>query len=425
MSGPVVGYVIRMFPQASETFIANEILQLERMGARVHVYSCRRPRASAPHASVQLIKAPVTYLWAETNRRSWSMLGDGLALRRMEPERYHRTAHYARTSLFQAFNPMAKRLSLETLCLPYLIPALRLARRIEETPVDHLHAHFAHGATLVAMLASMLTGVPFSFTAHARDIFSKEVDFRLLREKVGRARFVVTVSRYNRDFLCRQLGLLAEERVRVLYNGVDLEKFSPKAGVRRERLVLAVGRLVEKKGFSDLVKASRILRDQGLQFQCEIVGDGELRQRLEREIRDQGLTGTVRLTGPRSQEELVSYYRRASVLVQPSIVAKDGNRDALPTVLLEGMACGVPAIATRLTGIPEIVDDGENGFLVEPGDAAALAGAIRRVLESKGLQERFSLAATAKAQRRFSLENNVSDLYRLFGQSVEERKVAA
>jgi colanic acid/amylovoran biosynthesis glycosyltransferase len=404
-----VAYVLRMFPQTSETFIQNEILEVERQGVDVRIFSYRRPRADVRHAAVAQIRAPVTYLPDPLDDHLREVLAPHGRLLRRQPSRYLRTAAYVLHHTLRERNPDTWRRFLQ---------AGYIAERLLDSDVGHLHAHFAHGATRVAMLASMLSGLPYSFTAHARDVYSDDVDFRLLRHKIDAARFAVTVSRYNNDFITDRLGEV-DGALRTLYNGVDLEKFRPgPAAAREPGLVLGVGRLIEKKGFCHLVEACRILRASGRELRCEIVGGGELRERLERQIADARLEGVVTLAGSRSQEELLDHYRRAELVVMPAVVGSDGNRDALPTVLLEALACGVPVIASRLTGIPEIVDDGENGYLVEPGDAPALSAAMERLLEDPSLRARFGAAARAKAERCFDLRRNAAVLRGLFAESV-------
>lgn len=414
MDYPAVGYVVREFPRASETFVANEILELERQGLPVRIYSYRRPKADVPHEGYRLIQSPVTYLPDPLNRHPWPLFRSNADVYGLDPVRYRRTALYVLAHTLRERNLDTWRRFLQ---------AVWLTRLVNDSDVRHLHAHFARGATRIAMLASMLTGLSFSFTAHARDIYSNDVDRKLLREKMERARFVVTVCHYNREFLADRIGVARNGHLRVLYNGVDLKKFSPDPSVVREDgLVLGVGRLVEKKGFSCLIRAAGLLRDWDRQFRCEIVGDGGQRSHLEREIRQNGLEQAVSLAGARSQEELTHYYRRAAVLAMPAVLAQDGNRDALPTVLLEGMACGLPAVASRLTGIPEIVDHEENGLLVEPGDAAELARALDRMLGDPGLRERLGMSARAKAERSFDLGKNVRELHAAFAESLDVRE---
>ena len=408
-----VGYVLRMFPQASETFVANEVAELERRGCDVRLYSYRRPVAVVPHALLGRIRAPVEYLPDPLYRHPRRLLASVRELRRLEPERFDRTLRSVARHCRRERNADSYR---------RLLQAADLALRVRAAGVRHLHAHFAHGATRVAMLTSQLTGIPFSFTAHARDVFSHDVDFGLLREKAEAAEFVVTVSRFNAAFVAERTGLAASD-LSVVYNGVDLELFAPDdTAPRDDDLVLGVGRLVEKKGFSVLVEACRILRDQGRPVRCQIVGEGELRGRLQRQIDAARLEGSVHLAGVRAQEELPALLRRATVLAMPAIPAADGNRDALPTVLLEALACGTPVVASRLTGIPEIVDHNDSGLLVEPGDARGLAAAIDLLRGDTQLRARLGQGARAKAERCFDLHRNVDGLHELLLESLGETR---
>ena len=407
MTAPVVAYVVRMFPQTSETFIANELLALERLGVTVKVFSYRKPRADVPHTYLREIQAPITYLPDPLNRHLKQLVGASREIWRREPARYRRTFRYVLQHTLRERNLDTWRRFLQ---------AGYLANLLHNSDVRHLHAHFAHGATRVAMLASMLTGLPYSFTAHARDVFSDSVDFRLLRHKVEQSRFVVTVSQYNKEFLAGKIGLPANGRVRVLYNGVDLDKFSPDPSVARENAyILAVGRFVEKKGWSRLIEALAILRGRGRAFRCELVGDGDLRPAVERRAHELGLDDAVTFAGWLPQEELPSYYRRAAVVAMPAILAGDGDRDALPTVLLEATACGAPVVASRLSGIPEIIDHEEDGLLVQPDDPEALANAIDRLLADEALRQRLGVAARAKAERLFDVDRNARELSGWFG----------
>ena len=412
MTSPVVGYVVRMFPQTSETFIANELVALEKLGVRTRVYSYRNPREPVAHTYFRHIQAQVTYLPDPINRHLGQMLSATRAVRRQDPERYGRTFRYVLRHTVRERNPDTWRRFLQ---------AGYLSMLLHDSDVEHLHAHMAHGATRVAMLAGMLTGLPYSFTAHARDVFKKNVNTRLLREKVEKARFVVTVSEYSREFLAEKIGSSVNGHMRVLYNGVDLERFSPDPSVKRESdYILSVGRFVEKKGISRLIRALALLRDQGRRFRCELVGDGPLRSAIEREVRRLGLEALVTFAGSRPQEELPDRYRRATLLAMPAVLARDGDRDALPTVLLEATACGLPAVASRLSGIPEIIEHETTGLLVEPDDPAELARAIERLLADPPLRDRLGAAARAKAVRLFDSDANARELGRWFGGRARE-----
>jgi glycosyltransferase involved in cell wall biosynthesis len=200
--------------------------------------------------------------------------------------------------------------------------------------------------------------------------------------------------------------------VRRLYNGIDLDAFTPAPHVERDpALILSVGRLVEKKGFEDLIRACALLRQAGVEARCEIIGAGERREALQALIDTLDLGQQVRLVGPKPQDEVMAAYRRAAVFALPCVVAEDGNRDGLPTVLLEAMASGLPVVSTNLVGVPEIVDDGVNGLLVEPGDVAGLAAQLARLLRDAGLRHRLGEAGRRKVAERFDVRQNVAQLH--------------
>jgi glycosyltransferase involved in cell wall biosynthesis len=391
-----------MFPDPAQVYVANEIRELERLGCSIRVFAYHRPDGTPRHAVFEQIRPPVDYV----PNPPWHGPADLLAAN--FDCVMHNPGHYGRTVLYVLLHTLRNR-SLHT--WRRFLQATFIARSARRAGVGHLHAHFADGPSRVAMLVSKLTGTPYSFTAHARDIFRKSINRKLLREKVSAASFVVTVSEYNRRFLEETVGVRG--RLHVVYNGVDLDVFRPNGTAEREPdLVLAAGRLVPKKGFGDLIDACKLLRERGRAVRCRIIGDGPLRGEFLQ--RSKGLGDVIEFMGAQSQEELVREYRRAAVFVLPAAVPADGNTDALPTVLLEAMASGCPVISTRVAGIPEIVDVEENGLLVEPGNAGALADAIERVLGDAQLRASFGAKARTKAEQRFDVSHNVAELYRLF-----------
>jgi colanic acid/amylovoran biosynthesis glycosyltransferase len=283
-----------------------------------------------------------------------------------------------------------------------------IAPMLRRDGIGHVHAHFATSATSVALHLHDLAGVSYSFTAHAKDIYRHSVESDSLERKLRAARFAVTVSDYNRRYLARLGG---SERLVRIYNGLDVDRFAPNGPAREEPpLVLAVGRLIEKKGFADLIRACALLREDGCAFRCRIFGKGELEGELRSLIAELRLEGWVELAGPSPREQLLAVYRRASVVVAPCVIGADGNRDGLPTVVLEAMALGVPVVATDLTGIPEVVEDGRTGLLVPQHRPEALAAAIRRVLENPARAEALVRAARALVEREFDLRANVAGL---------------
>ena len=296
-----------------------------------------------------------------------------------------------------------------------VLPALVLAMRWRGRGIGHIHAHWAHTATSVAMHAAELLGVGFSFTGHANDLFVHRVG---LTAKVRRARFIVCISEYHRRFY---LALGADpDRLKVVYCGIDTERFSARGSAPdsppspRPRIV-AVGRLVEKKGLHDLIAACALLRDEGTDFECLIAGSGPEHARLSALIARHKLDGLVRLTGQTVlQEDLPDMLAPARAFALPCIRDRDGDMDGLPQVLIEAMLCGVPAVSTRLVGIPDIVRPGETGLLVEPGDARALADALGRLLASPDLAARLGAQGRSWAHAHFGLDEAVGRLGRLF-----------
>jgi len=409
-----IAYVLKMYPRFSETFILNEILELERQGVDLRIYSLRKPDDGRFHANLARVRAPVIYLPEHLRLEPGRVLAAQRAVARANPRRYARVLRYALSSR----SPLA--------AFKRFWQAGVLVDHLSAQPADHLHAHFASSATRVAMFAHLLTGVSYSFTAHAKDIFLNTVDLDLMRDKMRAARFVVTVSDFNHTYLTQVAGqagraglpgiaqTIPADRIRRLYNGIDLTQFEPGAAAlpqaKREPLILAVGRLVEKKGFHVLVRACALLRDRGAAFHCDIIGKGPQEAALRALIAELRLAARVQLVGPKPQDEIVAAYRYAAVFALPCVVGADGNRDGLPTVLLEAMAMRVPVVSTDLTGVPEIIDDGIAGLLVPQNDPAALADALARLLADPVLRERMGSAARARVERKFDLQKNVAVL---------------
>ncbi|GAB4145722.1 MAG: glycosyltransferase family 4 protein [Candidatus Promineifilaceae bacterium] len=392
-----IAYILKMYPRFSETFIVNEILELERQGVDVRIYSLRKPDDGRFHASLARVKANVVYVPQYPQ---------------MELERVRAAHEFLATARPAAYAD--GRAYAETLQQPYglkrFLQAGFIAAHLLKHPVDALHAHFASSAARVANLVTRLTRIPYSFTAHAKDIFHEEVNPISLQRKISEARFVVTVSQFNRAYLQQLLGD-APGDVRCLYNGIDLHQFCPDPRIEREPgLILGVGRLVEKKGFDLLIDACAILQQRGLNFRCEIVGSGEQRDALAQQIMASGLANKVFLVGPRTQEDVRVAYQRATIFALPCRIGQDGNRDGLPTVLLEAMACGLPVVTTPVTGNPEIVDDGLTGRLVAEEDAMALANALAELLQDEAQRRQMGLAAREKTEQAFDVRRNVTQL---------------
>lgn len=395
-----VAYVLKQYPRLSETFILNELLALEAEGVEVSVYSLRHATEGRFHPALSQFQGTVTYA----------------------PE-------FGRLEAYDAFAALAEigagrlhdALTFLELVRPehrseLLIQSLELARLVRRTAVDHVHAHFLTVASHIAYLVHLFTGVPYTVTAHAKDIYRYTVDWEVARRVSGAARAVVTVCDANLQHLETRLGESAA-RVTRIYNGLGPQEPPAPLEARDRFTVLAVGRLVEKKGFHVLLDAVSALRQQYPHLRCVVVGDGEERAALEAQALALGLGATVHFTGAVLQHEVARWLRRAHVLAAPCLVGEDGNQDALPTVLLEALAAGLPSVTTPIAGIPEIIDHDVHGLIVPPGDASALASALSRLLSDDAQWRRMSSAGPERLSSRFDRRETIRSLIELFASS--------
>jgi glycosyltransferase involved in cell wall biosynthesis len=290
-----------------------------------------------------------------------------------------------------------------------------IARQVERAGgCSRIHAHFALAQTEVAMSAAALLGVPFGFTAHARDIYATP---SALAEKIRAASLVVTCSAYNAGYLRRLCPDVPAGRIQLVHHGVDASHFSPGENRRHPSLILAAGRLIEKKGFDVLIGACALLRDRGVPFRCQLVGDGPKRRQLMDAVRRSSLDGHVDMAGWQPAEQVARTLGAATVFVAPSRIVKHGDRDGIPNVVLEAMAAGCPVVATGVSGIPEAVVDGVTGLLVPPDDPAALADALASLLGDTGRSRALGAAARARALEMFDLSRSSEQLAALFAAS--------
>jgi colanic acid/amylovoran biosynthesis glycosyltransferase len=381
-----IAYVCKMYPRFSETFIVSEILAREAAGEDLEVVSLRPPADGRFHADLARVRAPVHYLDAATPRTKqlWAdlqALGSGIRV----------------AELLQAE-------------VRDVAQAMELAALIESRGITHLHAHFGSVATTVARLAARLAGITYSFTAHAKDVFHESVDPDDLRRKLLDAHHVITVSEFNLRFLRERYGRAAD-RVHRVYNGIGLDAFRADPVLEgRDVDVVAVGRLVEKKGFDVLLEACALARDRGQPLSCRIVGSGERHDALRAQLDALGLQEHVTLVGPLPQDQVRAELRRATVMAAPCVHGSDGNADGLPTVILEAMAVGTPVVATPVTGIPEAVVAGATGRLVAERDADALAAALLELSADAAERQRLADAARRHVEQHFASSRQATQL---------------
>lgn len=402
---PTVGYLTKRFPRLSETFILDEIIGLERAGVPLRLFAVADPMEPVVQPDVSRVVSPVTYLrgqrWSDAPRAVLRTVAAHARLVARSPSRYRRALAMA----------LADRARTNTI-RPFL-DAGRLAIELRRTKAVHLHAAFAHGPATTARYVHHLTGLPYSFAAHAKDLYLCDVEE--LADKAADAAFVLTCSSAAVDGLAERLGSSAvpdgpagwpgsPSKVVLAYHGVDTSRFQP-ARLRTGRdgglRVLAVGRLVGKKGYPVLLHALRLLADGGHDVRCRIVGGGPDEAALASLVEHLDLTEAVTFVGARTHQEVAQEYRRTDVFVQASVVLADGDRDGIPNALLEAMASGLPVVASEVSGIPEAVEDGVSGLLVPPGDAASLAAALARVGDDPHLGRSLGAGARRAVEERF------------------------
>ncbi|MDP8905471.1 MAG: glycosyltransferase [Chloroflexota bacterium] len=396
---PHVAYVMSRFPKLTETFILYEILALQELGFKVSVFPLLRQREPVRHAEVERVAAVVQYLPFV----SLAILRSQLHHLRHRPRTYVRTlATLVRANLGSA-NYLFGGLAI-------FAKVAHLARLARAAGVDHVHCHFSSHPATAGFILHRLSGIPYSFTAHGSDL---HVDRHMLCEKASEAAFVVAISEYNRRVITDHCGPQIASRVDVIHSGVDGEFFRPIADLPAQGAplrIICVGSLAEVKGHRYLIDALRDLESDGIDFQCQLVGDGPLRAQLEQRVADAGLADRVTFLGARDRSQVRALMAEADVLVVPSVPTAEGRREGIPVVLMEGMASGLPAIASRISGIPELVDDGVSGLLVAARDVAALADALRRLHGDVGLRRALGQAGRQKVVRQFDIRATARQL---------------
>jgi glycosyltransferase involved in cell wall biosynthesis len=420
-----VAYILRSYPRLSQTFILHEILALERLGADLVVFAITDPKEELVQPEVACVRAPVRYLERATRRRRRVILREHLSLLLRSPRRYlaalgyavrHKEADqgYSAASRFECFMQAV-----------YMTRLLRSEERRSGQRISHLHAHFAHDPTLIALLVHMLTGTPYSFTAHARDLY--QIPRRALVERMGRATAVVTCCSANVAYIEQAAPRPLRANTHLVHHGVNLEGFRPAAHSDRPDdacvpLIISAGRLVEKKGFPELIEACATLRQAGYRFRLDIYGEGPMREELSALVARHSLQDEVALPGPVPQQELALLMQHADVFALTPYITEDGDRDGLPNVLVEAMACGVPVVSTAISGVLDLVTDGTNGLLAPPRDVPAIARALATLLDDPVARESMGRAARRTAVERFDVNSAARRLLDLFNESIEKRQ---
>ncbi len=401
-----VAYIVSGFPTLYETFVLYDMLAMEELGVSIDLYPLRRtyPKITHPEArrwiecahyhpylSLAILRAqwnflrrqPINYLklWAEVLRGTWGSANFFLGA----------IAIFPKTVLF--------------------------AYEMSSQGIVHVHAHFANHPAVAALIIHRLTGIPFSFTARGSDV---QVDRHMLKEKVEAAEFALAVSSDLKRIMVNECEPSLHEKIHVIRGGVDVDRLSPPSSRRSAGplRILCVARFEEVKGHTYLVEACRILRQRGTSFECRLVGEGPLVHTIESQIKEAGLGKEIQLLGPLSYQEVINELAGTDVVVLPTAPTAAGDREGMPTVLQEAMACGLPVVSCLVEGIAELVDENLTGILVLPKNATALADALQRLEDNPALRQRMGRAGREKIVKKFSLKVNAAKRASLFLKSI-------
>jgi glycosyltransferase involved in cell wall biosynthesis len=389
-----LAYVFERFPSFTQTFCVREILELERQGLRPLIFSVRDTRDESPRHFPDELFGRVHFLPPEKEL--------------VEIMKAEKDANRLPQEIVLSLRHWGDRPDKAR-----VYEAAYIGQKMRAAGVRHAHAHFAGIGARVGWWLRHCYDFTFSFTGHANDIFCDEpgLDIDLDRLMSG-ASLVVTVSDFSVRELRRRFPASAS-KIRRVYNGIDVEAHVVPRRDGDPPLVLSVGRLIPKKGFADLVNACAELKRRGISFRCEIVGDGPLEDALRAQIDSLGLSSHVTLTGPLPQSRVLERLSEARVFALACATESDGGRDNLPTVIMEAMAAGVACVSTRVAGVPEMVDDGITGYLVDERRPDAFAGALEKLLGNRELCRRMGAAGRDHARRAFAKEVTTAQLIRL------------
>ena len=401
-----LAYLVSRFPKLTETFVLYEVTTMERLGFEVDLYSLQRHKTTVMHAEAERLMNQVHF----ASYLSMAVFAANMRVFLQRPWLYLQT-------LFTLLRANWGSLRYFVGAFAFYPKAVYFSRLMVRDGIDHIHAHFASHPAAMAFAIHRLTGIPYSFTAHGSDL---HCDRHMLTEKVASSAFTVTISHYNRQLIRDETGAHTDTPVHVIHCGVNTDDFTVRS-VRTDFengcgpvKIACTGTLHEVKGQRFLVDACWQLHQRGYQIECHFMGDGPDRAMLENLVDSYAAKDTAKHTfrelihfhGQLRQQELRHRLQTIDIVVTPSVPTRDGRREGIPVALMEAMASGVPAIASRLSGIPELINDGTTGLLVEPGDVDQLASALTRLIDDSSLRQSLARAARCKVEQEFELTSN-------------------
>ncbi|MBN2016785.1 MAG: glycosyltransferase family 4 protein [Candidatus Cloacimonetes bacterium] len=395
-----IAYILSQFPETHETFILREVIELKKNNIILEIFSLKKCKDKVIHPlaqqflsnthyssliSIPIIKSLIFFLWKK-------------------PFTCFNLLAYLVKKNISSFEFLKKSLGILPISLYY-------AKQISSKGISHIHAHWATIPTTSAIIISTILNIPFSFTAHAWDIFLPNP---MLKEKVRRAEFVATCTGYNKRYLDSLLDQRVNDNIFLNYHGIDFETL-PKVNKNiEENLIFSIGRLCEQKGFPFLLEACALLRDRGIDIKCLIVGEGPNRKSLSNTIEQLNLTDRVSLMGMQPQSYIFEMFNKARMFVLPCVISKNGDRDGIPNVMIEALAMRTPVISTTVSGVPEIIIDHVTGLTVEPRNSAQLADAIIEMLRNPEQSFMYTENGRKLVEEKFDIKKNIRELVSIF-----------
>lgn len=406
-----LAYLMSRFPKVTETFVLYEIIEIESQGIPIEIFPLLQEKEDIVHPEADALTSRAHY----NKVFSASTLKAQLYWLSKNPIRYFTTWLKVITGNL----PSPKFLGRAIVIMPL---AGLFAQKMQQLGVTHVHAHFATHSLLAAYIVHQLTGIPYSVTAHAHDIY---VNRTMLGEKLKYADFIVAISDYNRRLLSDLYGKDIENKIEVIHCGIDPEIFKPRDAVQLSEkfTIVCVGSLSEYKGQTYLINACKQLKEKNIPFECLFIGAGDDRPQLEQQAVDAGLQAEVQFMGRQPRQVVSDTLAKANVMVLPSVVTKSGKKEGIPVALMEALATQIPVITTRISGIPELVEDGVTGWLVPPRDANALAEALVDVYENPQVAQQRAREGREKVLHEFNLIKNSQALSELFAANLKPQAV--
>lgn len=412
---PQVAYILWRFPYLTETFIADEVWEIQQHGVDVRLFSLLKPkREPVQPVSERLLRQGVEYA---PSLASWHLWWAQLYFISQRPSRYFSllvdlVRQSCRRSFHSCVLKRAKRVYI-------FLKAVALAYALKHSSVNLLHTHFAYLPGTAAAIIAALLDLPFTVTTHAYEIYRNSDLLCWVSEKATHG---VTISEYNKSNILEMCPDLEARSITVIHCGIDLAHFNPVLQPSDDRpfSIVSVGTLIAMKGHQYLIRACEILKSRGLDFHCQIFGGGPAEQGLRRLIEQCGVEDVVTLRGACLRSTILEAYQQSDLFVLASIVQDNGLRDGIPVVLMEAAAMQLPIVSTTVSGIPEIVHQGASGLLVQERDAEALAEAIGTLAADRDLRERYGRDGRRVVQQQFQLRDNVAKLASLFRRIVAE-----